>query len=292
MKRPTKFVIIPLLLALLTAGRPLAAQTSKPRSAAPPAGSGASRKAAASTLPVQAAAKVIQYSEQDVPQILTQLRYSTLIVLPKDEVILDFVCGDKDLWVVEGGGHNFAYVKPAKEAAHTNLNLITASGNVYSFALREITGSSETRPDLKVFVELVSPAMAEAASAPRRFVPVRELEDYRQQAQLAREEAREVKAASQARIDAALSQFMKNLRFAYEFEAGKKPFRVRAMAHDERFTYIQATPEETPTLYELRDGKPNLVNFDYEDGVYVVPKVLERGYLQVGKKKLAFKREE
>ena len=82
------------------------------------------------------------------------------------------------------------------------------------------------------------------------------------------------------------------MRFPYRFEAGKKPFLVRAMYHDDRFTYIQARPEETPTLYEIKDGQPNLVNFDYKDGVYVIEKILDRGYLAIGKQKLPFAREE
>ena len=85
---------------------------------------------------------------------------------------------------------------------------------------------------------------------------------------------------------------MSNVRFPYRFEAGKKPFFVRAMYHDDKFTYIQARPEETPTLYEIKDGKPNLVNFSYKDGVYVVDKILDQGYLAIGKRKLAFTREE
>ena len=64
------------------------------------------------------------------------------------------------------------------------------------------------------------------------------------------------------------------------------------MYHDDRFTYIQARPEETPTLYEMKDGKPSLVNFEYRDGVYVVGKILDRGYLVVGKQKQVFIREE
>jgi type IV secretion system protein VirB9 len=40
----------------------------------------------------------------------------------------------------------------------------------------------------------------------------------------------------------------------------------------------------------VRDGAPNLVNFQVEHGVYVVPKVLENGYLTVGKQTLAFQR--
>src|SRR3954454_18673158 len=85
------------------------------------------------------AAKVIPYGPQDVVGVKTKIRYMTLIVLPKEERILDFTCGDKDWWVVSGT-ENFAYVKPAKAGAQTNLNLVTAAGNVYSFLL---TGVSE-----------------------------------------------------------------------------------------------------------------------------------------------------
>ena len=64
------------------------------------------------------------------------------------------------------------------------------------------------------------------------------------------------------------------------------------MYHDDKFTYIQARPEETPVLYEIADGKPSLINFEYVDGVYVVRKILDRGYFAIGKEKLNFTREE
>jgi type IV secretory pathway VirB9-like protein len=114
------------------------------------------------------AAKVIRYSEREVMRINTKLRYTTLILLPKNEQILDFTCGDKDYWVVQGA-QNIAYVKPAKANAHTNLNLVTASGNVYSFVLVEV---SETKwePDLKVFVELNDESMVSVAGSGPRFV--------------------------------------------------------------------------------------------------------------------------
>jgi type IV secretion system protein VirB9 len=35
---------------------------------------------------------------------------------------------------------------------------------------------------------------------------------------------------------------------------------------------------------------PNLINFQFENGTYVVPKVLDSGYLAIGKKKLMFSR--
>src|SRR5262249_48979012 len=63
------------------------------------------------------------------------LRYTAMIVLPEGEEILDVVVGDGDFWVISAT-QNIAHVKPAKEGAATNLNLVTASGTVYSFLLR------------------------------------------------------------------------------------------------------------------------------------------------------------
>src|SRR2546430_15911209 len=95
-------------------------------------------------------ARVVHYGEQDVIPLRARVRFTTLIVLPKTEQIMDFVCGDKEFWIVNGA-QNFAYVKPAKEGGRTDLNLVAASGNVYSFLLSEV---SDGAIDLNVFVEL------------------------------------------------------------------------------------------------------------------------------------------
>ena len=82
-------------------------------------------------------------------KIKAKVRYTTLIILPKSEQILDFTCGDKEFWVINGA-QNLAYVKPAKPGSQTNLNLITASGNIYSFVLTEVSKLPNGEPDLKV----------------------------------------------------------------------------------------------------------------------------------------------
>lgn len=286
-------VALPIILASTSAGQATdGSMHHASRSKAPPRTDARTASLAQSEVPeTPPEAKVVSYSEKDVVQIKTRLRYTTLLVLPKNEQILDFVCGDKDEWVINGT-QNFAYLKPAKLGARTNLNLITASGNVYSFVLTEISQVPDSQPDLKVFIELKDEGMLSAAGGPPKFVSAQEVQDYKQQVALAKDETRQVKETAQATIDRGISRFISNVRFPYRFEAGKKPFYIRAMYHDGRFTYIQARPEETPTLYETKDGKPNLVNFDYRDGVYVVDKVLDRGYLVIGKQKLGFTREE
>jgi type IV secretion system protein VirB9 len=40
----------------------------------------------------------------------------------------------------------------------------------------------------------------------------------------------------------------------------------------------------------MKDGKPNLISYELRDGTYVIPKVMDSGYLQLGKKRMEFKR--
>src|SRR5579863_5922916 len=107
--------------------------------------------------------RVVQYGDRDVITVHARVRFTTMVLLPKEERILDYVCGDKELWVVDGAA-NMAYIKPAKEGAKTNLNLVAASGNVYTFVLTE---SATVEPDLKVFVDLKDPAMITQIAKPR-----------------------------------------------------------------------------------------------------------------------------
>jgi type IV secretion system protein VirB9 len=240
-------------------------------------------------------ARVVAYAEKDVVPVKAKIRYTTLIVLPKQESILDYTCGDKEFWIVNGTA-NFAYVKPAKAGAETNLNLITASGNVYSFVLREVSETAGAEPDLKIFLEPKEESMLSAINAAPKFVPSAQIEDYRQQVEIAKAQAREAKEQAQATVERETSrvrsEYPAKLQHSYRFPTNDKLFRVAAIYNDGKFTYIHATPQETPALYELKDGKPNLINFNFKDGVYVVQKVLDSGYLSIGKKKLNFIREE
>jgi len=235
--------------------------------------------------------KTVYYGEKDVVTLKTKVRFTTLIILPQNEQILEFTCGDKEFWVVNGN-QNFAYVKPAKEGAMTNLNLVTAAGNIYTFVLVEVSKLAGTEPDLKVFVEPKEQSMISAAEQAPRFVSSREIDNYRQQVQLAKEETLRAKETAQRALDGQLGKFLSEIRFSYRFEPDKKPFHVKAIYHDSKFTYIKGEPEETPTLYEIRDGKPNLVNFEYKNGLFVAEKVIDRGYLAIGKYRLLFVRHE
>lgn len=240
-------------------------------------------------------ARVVKYGQNDIVTIHAKLRYSSLIVLPENEEILDFTTGDKDFWIINGA-HNLCYIHPAQAGIRSNLNLITASGHVYSFLLEEISNEPNVEPDLKIFIEPKEQSGIGTDAFARNYVPASEAEAYQREIQSVRDQAAaQVKAAQ----DSAKEQFEKfrseyptKLRFDYQLhrKAVREPFLVSAIFHDGRFTYIRCAASEKPAIYEIKDGKPNLINFDLDNGVYIIPKVLDAGYLAIGKKKVAFTR--
>ena len=125
-------------------------------------------------------------------------------------------------------------------------------------------------------------------------MPAQQVDDFRAQAAIAREEARRATETARVQLEEGLTAFRTtyplSLAFPYRFKADRAPFFVHAMFHDDHVTYIQAHAPELPSLYELKDGLPNLVTFNVHGGTYVVPKVLDAGYFVIGKKTLVFRR--
>jgi type IV secretory pathway VirB9-like protein len=240
-------------------------------------------------------ARVVKYSKEDIVPVHAKLRFSTLIVLPDDEEILDFTTGDREFWIINGS-HNLCYVHPAQAGIRSNLNLITASGHVYSFLLTEISSDANTQPDLKLFIE---PKEGSAVGTVLRgYVHAADAEAYRKELTELRQQTAEQVRNAQVHATEEVSQFRAayatRLRFDYSLDqkASREPFLVSAIYHDDTFTYIRCAAREKPVFYEMKDGKPNLVSFQLENGVYIIPKIVDSGYLAVGKKKLNFTRQE
>jgi type IV secretory pathway VirB9-like protein len=243
----------------------------------------------------EAAARVVKYSKEDIVPVRAKLRFSTLIVLPEDEEILDFTTGDKEFWVINGA-HNLCYVHPAQTGIRSNLNLITASGHVYSFLLTEISNQPNAEPDLKIFVEPKEGSGIAANTGLRGYVSASEADAYKKELETLRSQTADQIRAAQAQSAEQLNHFRSSyapkLQFDYllDSKAGREPFLVSAIYHDDSFTYIKCGAREKPALYEIRDGKPNLISFQMENGVYIAPKIIDIGYLAIGKKKLPFAR--
>jgi type IV secretory pathway VirB9-like protein len=242
------------------------------------------------------AARVVKYSKEDIVPVRAKLRFSTLIVLPEDEEILDFTTGDKEFWIVNGA-HNLCYVHPAQAGIRSNLNLITASGHVYSFLLTEITSDPSAEPDLKIFIEPKEGSGVSVASGLRGYVSAGEADAYKKELDSLRAETTEQVRTARAQVAEEINRFRSayatKLQFDYPLDgrAARAPFLVSAIYHDDLFTYIRSAAREKPALYELKDGKPNLITFQLENGVYIAPKIIDTGYLAIGTKKLMFARQ-
>jgi type IV secretion system protein VirB9 len=226
-------------------------------------------------------ARTVQVHSQDIVPIHAKLKYTTLIEVPASEKIMEAATGDKEFWVVDVVG-NFCFVHPAKAGIASNLNLITDKGNIYSFTLQDVSDSS-VAPDLKVLVEPADRSSLVASSGPAQFVPAAELQQSREQL-----------AAIQAHVSQAVDEYKSAyplaLKFDYSFHLNDAPFDVQSIFHDDKFTYIKTTAPEKFSVYEMKDGKPNLINYELRDGTYVIPKIMDSGYLQLGNKRTEFTR--
>jgi type IV secretory pathway VirB9-like protein len=224
-------------------------------------------------------------TDRNVIPLNTRLRYTTMIVLPEGDEILDVICGDRDFWVVSAV-QNVAHVKPAKADAETNLNLVTAGGTIYSFLLKEKTGSGQ--PDLKIYVN----ASQTSPNGRPKYYSAADVERLNTELTEARNAIVKTEQRAKDAVTAASQDYPAKLRFVYGTPKYERPFFVRAIWNDGEFTYLKTDARELPALYELKDGKPSVVNFQVRGGTYVIPKLLDRGYLALGESKFTFEQRE
>ena len=229
----------------------------------------------------ETSARTVQYHSQDIVPIHAKLKYTTLIEVPPTEKIMEAATGDKDFWVVDVVG-NFCFVHPAKAGISSNLNLITDKGNIYSFTLQDVSVAAEM-PDLKVLIQPADRSSIVASNGPAQYVPAAQLDQSKQQL-----------AAIQAHITQAVDEYKSAyplaLKFDYSFKANEAPFDIQSIYHDDKFTYIKTDAPEKFSVYEIKDGKPDLVNYDLREGTYIIPKVMDSGYVELGKKRMDFSR--
>ena len=230
---------------------------------------------------------VPEAGEDRIHRLRARVRHTTVIVLPAGENILDFVVGDSEYWHLTGAA-NVAFLKPLSQGAATNIALVCESGRIYSFLAVE---QSEGPPHLVVRVE--SGAEQAGLSAGGRgepaFVGRSQVAAYQRMAAEAAEAARRAQEEAESRAASEIEEFRAGYpeRLAFEYrldkDAADRPFLVEAMWHDGEFTYLRSRAQESPALYELRDGEPALVAYDLtEDGLYIARHVLGDGWLQIG----------
>ena len=240
------------------------------------------------------APRSVTVSEADTPPVIRAgLLQSTLILLPAEEKIATVFGGDTVDWVFDGGhvASRFISVKPKLANATTDIHIVSDHGNEYTLHLQEISGDADTHFDSKVFILPGDKAAKNRLTDLPVFVPAAELDKAKQEVIAAKSaETAELKAEA-GKAETYRSQYPGSLHFDYGWDAKKgKQLGLQQIWRDDKFTYLRGQFQETPALYEMKDKKGSLINFDFNAGLYTVPKQLEDGYLTIGKQRVDFHR--
>jgi type IV secretory pathway VirB9-like protein len=227
------------------------------------------------------------------PQVRAGLLQSTLIVLPAEEKVANVFAGDTVDWVFDGGhvASRFISVKPKTANASTDIHIVSDHGNEYTLQLKEVSSDPDPHFDSKVFISPDDQIAKDRLAQLPVFVPAAELDKAKQEAAAAKAAQTAELKVEQTKAEQYRSEYPGSLHFDYVWDEKKaKELGLQQIWRDDKFTYLRGVFQETPALYELKDKKDSLINFDFNAGLYTVPKQLEHGYLAIGKQKVEFHR--
>lgn len=240
------------------------------------------------------APRAITVAESEAPPLIrAALLQSTLIELPAQEKVATVFGGDTVDWVFDGGhvASRFISVKPKLAGSTTDVHIVSDHGNQYTLQLREVSADADPHYDSTVMLQPGDQAAKDKIAAMPVFVPAAELDRAKQETADAKAAEAAAKKSDEAKAEQYRSQYPGTLHFDYRWNESKgSALGLAQIWRDDKFTYVKGQFQETPALYELKDGKPSLINFDFTNGLYTVPKQLDRGYLVIGKQRVDFYR--
>ncbi len=227
----------------------------------------------------QQQARIVKYHANDIVSVHAKMRYTTLIQLPSTEKDSGSRHGRQGFLDHRRRGQLLLSAS-AKEGIHSNLNLITDKGTVYSFTLDDVESGD---PDLKVVIEPSDPSTLAAANGVTRLVPAGEVDAARAQAQIAQTRAatavEEFRAGvSHSGVEVRL-QLSQRIAFRRVRNLPRRPLHLHQVLGCREVRHLRG-----------KDGKPDLITFQLKDGTYILPKIVDKGYLEIGKHRLTFER--
>ena len=256
------------------------------------------------SLPLQAAGpdhslqpsapRAVTLIESKAPPIVRAgLLQSTLIVLPTEEKVASVFAGDTVDWVFDAGhvASRFISVKPKTANSSTDIHIVSDHGNEYTLELQEVSSDEDTHYDSKILIEPGDKGAKEKLTELPVFVPASDLEKARHEAIAAQAAEAAALKAEQAKEETYRSQYPNSLHFDFSWDQKKgKALGLQQIWRDDKFTYLRGQFQETPALYEVKDNKSSLINFDFANGLYTIPKEVNDGYLAIGKHRVDFHR--
>ena len=148
--------------------------------------------------------------------------------------------------------------------------------------------------DSKVYVTSSDPKAADNIAKAPVFVPAAEADAKEAQLRKEADDARKAAEADHKAVATAAETFKASypgmLHFDYTWDQKKGgALGIEQIWRDDKFTYLRGKFQETPALYELKDGKGSLINYDFANGLYTIPKTVAQGYLSIGKQRVDFR---
>lgn len=240
------------------------------------------------------APRTVTVAESQAPPVVRAgLLQSTLIVLPAEEKVANVFAGDTVDWVFDGGhvASRFISVKPKVANRSTDVHIVSDHGNEYTLELREVSSDTDSHYDSKILIEPGDKVAKDRLAQLPVFVPAADLEKAKQDAAKAQAAQEATLKSEQTKEETYRSQYPGSLHFDYSWDEKKgKELGLQQIWRDDKFTYLRGQFQETPALYEVKDKKPSLINFDFANGLYTIPKEVDAGYLAIGKQRVDFHR--
>jgi type IV secretion system protein VirB9 len=225
-------------------------------------------------------------------RVRVAVNQTTLIRLPDGQRVMNVFGadhGEGGLWTVDAGKVplQFVAIKPKDTGIRTMLHVISDSGAEQTFSLEEITGKD---PQFDPEVEAYSSGNSSKSTGPEaKWVTADEVTSCKAEATAAKLTAKDAESKAQGKADTEMAAFRhdypRSMVFGYQWDRAKaEKLGLQVAWHDDKFTYFRGN--RVLALYEVNeDGTPSLIQFEFKDGLYTVPKVVYDGYFAIGKKK-------
>lgn len=226
----------------------------------------------------------VTVSERSVVPINVCQFQETLLILPAEEKVMKSFVGDSANWKLESAhGEDVAsrYISikvKEPQSPTTTLNVISDHDSNYTFKLV----LNREHCDSKVSIDADS-QLAQQIKKTEPWVSPGEVARIRAQSVQVVQDAAAAMQKAQAQTEAFRAAYPSKLHFDYKYDSkAAEKLGVHSIFSDDKFTYITGAFEETPTFYELKEGKPSLISFDFANGVYSTGRIVRDGYLAVG----------
>jgi len=231
------------------------------------------------------------------PVVRVGLLQSTLFELPAGEKVVTVFGGDTNSWIFDAGhvASRYVSIKPKIADETTDVHIVSDHGNEYTIELREISSDKDNPHfDPKINISSSDTKAADNIAKPPMFVPAAEADAKEAQLRKEADDAKKAAEADHKTVATAAESFKASypgtLRFDYTWDQKKgAALGIQQIWRDDKFTYLRGQFQETPALYELKDGKGSLINYDFANGLYTIPKTVVQGYLSIGKQRVEFK---